>query len=366
MSGIALAEVDTPAFIVDLPILSANIERIARSATAAGLQVRPHIKAHKTPEIARMQLEAGAVGVTAAKVSEAEAMIDAGITDVFIANEIVGEQKLRRLARLFERGYLSVACDSAAVARGYSDVFADEGLELDVVIEVDIGAHRCGVPPDKAADLAASVADLPSLNTVGVMGYASMGYGVKTDDERQSVAAREAKLLADIAGGLRAEGHDVKRISGGCTPTATMYRKGCGLTEIRPGTYVFYDRNQVDLGTVTQDRVSATILATVISKPERGRAIVDAGSKALATQVKQISPGCGWVKGNAGAYINQLNDEHGYLDLAHAERDVAIGEKIEIVPPRVCTALNLYDELYLVKDGRVVDVCRVTGRGKSQ
>jgi D-serine deaminase-like pyridoxal phosphate-dependent protein len=366
MSGIALTEVDTPAFIVDLPRLRANIERVSQSAAEAELEVRPHIKAHKTPEIARMQIAAGAAGVTAAKVGEAEAMIDAGIADVFIANEIVGEQKLRRLARLFERGYLSVACDSTAVARGYSEVFADEGLSLDVVVEVDIGAHRCGVPPEKAGELADAIAELPSLNVVGVMGYASVAYLAKTDQEREAAAAREGKLLADVADDLRSRGHEVRRISGGCTPTATSYRKGCGLTEIRSGTYVFYDMNQVDMGVVTPEDVSATILATVISKPEPGRAILDAGSKAVATQVKQVSPGFGWVKGNAGAYLNQLNDEHGYLDLAEAERDVEIGEKIEIIPPRVCTALNLYDELYLVEDGRVTDVCRVTARGKNQ
>lgn len=366
MSGIALAEIDTPAFIVDLPRLRANIQRVSQSAAEAGLELRPHIKAHKTPEIARMQVDAGAPGVTAAKVSEADAMIDAGIADVFIANEIVGEQKLRRLARLFERGYLSVACDSEAVAQGYSEVFADEGLELDVVIEVDIGAHRCGVPPERAAELAETVGNLPSLNVVGIMGYASTAYQARTDEAREAAAAREGKLLGDVAADLRSQGHAIQRISGGCTPTATMYRKECGLTEIRSGTYVFYDMNQVDLGVVTPDDVSATILATVISKPEPGRAIVDAGSKAMATQVKQLSAGFGWVKGDLGACLNQLNDEHGYLDLGQAEHDVAIGEKIEIIPPRVCTALNLYDELYLVEGGRVVDVCRVTARGKSQ
>ncbi len=361
MSGIALAEIDTPAFIVDLPRLRANIQRVGQSAAEAGLELRPHIKAHKTPEIARMQVDAGAPGVTAAKVSEAEAMIDAGIPDVFIANEVVGEQKLRRLARLFERGYLSVACDSVAVAQGYS-----QSLELDVIVEVDIGAHRCGVPPERTAELADAIGKLPSLNVVGVMGYASTAYQARTDEEREAAAAREGKLLADVAADLRSQGHAIKRVSGGCTPTATAYRKGCGLTEIRSGTYVFYDMNQVDLGVVTPDDISATVLATVISKPEPGRAIVDAGSKAMATQVKQLSAGFGWVKADLGAYLNQLNDEHGYLDLGQAEHDVAIGEKIEIIPPRVCTALNLYDELYLVEDGRVVDVCRVTARGKSQ
>jgi D-serine deaminase-like pyridoxal phosphate-dependent protein len=366
MADPPLDALDTPALVVDLPRLRANIGRVARAAAAAGLELRPHIKAHKTPEIARMQIEAGAAGLTAAKVSEAEAMVDGGMADVFIANEIVGEAKVRRLAGLARRARLSVACDSVAVADGYSSVFADEGLTVEVLIEADIGAHRCGVPPERAAELAAYMARLPGLRIVGVMGYAPMGYAVRTSEEREAAAAEEAGMLAQVAAELASEGHEMRRISGGCTPTATCYLEGCGLTEIRSGTYVFYDMNQVDLGVVGVDDVAATILATVISNPSPGRAIVDAGSKALATQVKPLSPGYGFVKGNRGAVIDQLNDEHGYLSLTSAERDVVIGERIELIPPRVCTALNLYDELYLIEDGGVVERCRVTGRGKSQ
>ncbi len=366
MSGISLHEVDTPAFIVDLPTLRANLARVARAAAEAELELRPHIKAHKTPEIARMQIEAGAAGVTAAKVSEAEAMIRGGMTDVFLANEIVGEQKLRRLAALRDRARLSLACDSVTVAEEYSAVFRDEGLTMDLLIEVDLGAHRCGVAPEQAVELAAEIARLPALNVVGVMGYAPMGYGVKTWDDRNAAAAEEGRLLAQVAADLESHGHEMRRISGGCTPTATCYRKGCGLTEIRSGTYVFYDMNQVDLGVVGVGDVAATILATVISLPSPDRAIVDAGSKALATQIKPISPGYGFVKGNPGAVIDNVNDEHGYLNLAQAEHGVRTGEKIELIPPRVCTALNLYDDLYLVEEGRVAEVCRVTGRGKSQ
>ena len=366
MSRLTLMDVDTPAFIVDLPTLRANLQRIARAAAEAELELRPHIKAHKTPEIARMQIGAGAAGVTAAKVSEAEAMVEGGMADVFIANEIVGEAKLRRLARLCERARVSVACDSLTVAEGYSAVFHSEGLTVDTLIEADIGAHRCGVAPEKAVELANAIAGLPGLRIVGVMGYAPMGYGVKTWEDRDAAAAEEGRVLAGIAAELQSHGHEMRRISGGCTPTATCYRKGCGLTEIRSGTYVFYDMNQVDLGVARVEDVAATILATVISTPGPGRAIVDAGSKALATQIKVISAGFGFVKGDPGAIIDNVNDEHGYLNLTHAERGVRIGDKIELIPPRVCTALNLYDELYLVEEGEVVEVCRVTGRGKSQ
>ena len=174
MATVLLPELDTPALVVDLAVLRANIERVAESARAAALHLRPHIKAHKTPEIARMQLAAGAVGVTAAKVSEAEAMVDGGIEDVFIANEIVGRHKLQRLAELRKRACISVACDSEAVARGYAEWFTDAEDPLEVLLEIDIGAGRCGVPPDGASDLARQVCRFPGLRIIGVMGYAPM------------------------------------------------------------------------------------------------------------------------------------------------------------------------------------------------
>ncbi|MBM3473923.1 MAG: hypothetical protein FJX75_11695 [Armatimonadetes bacterium] len=366
MSSIPLHDIDTPAFLVDLPTLSANIDRVARCAAEAGLQLRPHIKAHKTPEIARLQLAAGAVGVTAAKVGEAEAMVDAGVGDVFIANEIVGESKLRRLASLRERARMSVACDSTPVAEGYAEVFADPTDPLEIILEIDIGAHRCGVPPEGAAKLAAAVADFPGLRIVGIMGYAPMTYGVTTNAEREPLVAAEGRLLSEVAAGLASEGHAMARISGGCTPGATLYRAGCGLTEIRPGTYVFYDMNQVDLGVVGVQDVAATVLSTVISTPGPDRAILDAGSKALATQVKPISAGCGFVKGHPGAVVDVLNDEHGYLNLANSDLRVAVGDKLELIPPRICTAVNLYDELHLVANGELMETCKIAGRGKNR
>jgi D-serine deaminase-like pyridoxal phosphate-dependent protein len=366
MSSIPLHDIDTPAFLVDLPTLRANIDRVAHSAAAAGLQLRPHCKAHKTPEIARLQLAAGAVGVTAAKVGEAEAMVEAGVGDVFIANEIVGESKLRRLAALRERARVSVACDSARVAQGYAEVFTDPADPLEIILEIDIGAHRCGVLPERATEMATAIARFPGLRTVGIMGYAPMTYGVNSNAEREPLVAAEGQLLSEVAARLASEGHAMERISGGCTPGATLYRAGCGLTEIRPGTYVFYDMNQVDLGVVGVGDVAATILSTVISTPQPGRAILDAGSKALATQVKPISAGCGFVKGHPGAVVDVLNDEHGYLSLEDSDLRVAVGDKLELIPPRVCTAVNLYDELHLVENGELVETCRITGRGKSR
>jgi D-serine deaminase-like pyridoxal phosphate-dependent protein len=222
------------------------------------------------------------------------------------------------------------------------------------------------VLPNRAAELASEVGGHRGLRIVGVMGYAPRAYAVATHAEREPLVAEECCLLSEVAAELASQGHAMQRISGGCTPGALLYRAGSGLTEIRPGTYVFYDMNQVDLGVVGVESVSATILSTVISTPVPGRAILDAGSKALATQVKPVSPGCGFVKGHPGAVVDVLNDEHGYLNLEGSDLRVSVGDKLELIPPRVCTALNLYDELHLVEGGQVVETCRVTGRGRNR
>ena len=366
LTGRSIYDLDTPALVVDRRILQRNIARLQQAADAAALELRPHIKAHKTPVIAQMQVAAGAAGVTAAKVSEAEAMADGGMADIFIANEVVGEAKVRRLAALARRVRLSAAVDSVEVAEGYGRVFAEEGLTLEVLLEVDQGAHRCGVPADSAPALAARVAETPGVAMVGVMAYAGPAYQAGSREGMRAAAAEEAGGLAQIAAALRSEGHTMRRISGGCTPTGPLYERGCGLTEIRSGTYVFYDMNQVELGVADVADVAATILATVISVPAPDRVILDAGSKALATQVTPVSPGCGWVLEDLGAVVVKLNDEHGYLDVRRAGRSYQVGDKVQVVPPRLCTALNLYDELHLCEDRVVVERCDVAARGCSQ
>ncbi len=364
--GQPVEQLDTPALLVDRSILQRNIGRMQQAADRADLELRPHIKAHKTPQIAHLQIEAGAAGVTAAKVGEAQAMADGGIEDIFIANQIVGDLKVQRMAALATRVRLSAATDSMAVAEGYARVFAAEGLCLDVLIEIDIGSHRCGVRPEEAPALAAQLAELPGLRLVGIMCYAGHAYRAGSQEAMAEVAAEEGRVMAQVAQRLRADGHQMRRISGGTTPTGPLYRQGCGLTEFRSGTYVFYDMNQVDLGVASMSDVAATILATVVSVPAPDRVILDAGSKGLATQVSPISPGCGWVADDLGAVVRKLNDEHGYLDVRRALRHYQVSDRVQVIVPRICTALNLYDVLYMCEDDVVVDVCPVTGRGKSQ
>ena len=366
LSG-SLADIDTPALIVRRPILEANLRRLQAVADNAGLELRPHIKAHKTPEIAQMQMRLGAKGVTAAKLGEAEVMASAGIQDVFIANQIVGPLKLARLVALARRvPKLSTAVDSVEVARGLSDAFSGAGMTIDVLIEIDAGAGRCGVLAESLLPLAEQVAHLPALKLVGIMAYAARSYQARTPDDRTRAVTEEGAFLAEQAGRLRKAGFPITRISGGSTPTALHYFKGCGLTEIRSGTYCLYDHNQVDLGTIPADCVAASILTQVISVPAADRAICDAGTKSLDQQVSPVTEGYGWTRGEPRVKVWKINDEHGYLDIADLPQRPAVGDRFEIIPPRICTALNLYDEMVILGEGdRVEDTWCIAARGKN-
>jgi D-serine deaminase-like pyridoxal phosphate-dependent protein len=358
-----LAAVDTPALVVDYDLLMANIQRLQTACDAAGLQLRPHIKAHKTPEVAHLQLQAGAVGVTAAKLGEAEVMATAGVPDIFIANQIVGETKLRRLVALARRvPKLSVAVDSLEVAAPMSEALTAAGQTLDILIEVDHGAARCGVPPEETVAFAQALAPLQGLRLVGLMAYAARSY-VGDWEQRRAFCRQEGAELAALAGELRAAGFPITRLSGGSTPAGPCYEPNCGLTEIRSGTYCLNDHNQVDLGTCTRAEVAATVLATVISRPAPDRAILDAGTKALDQQVGKLTAGYGWLLDPPDANVVKINDEHGYLDERGAS--LRVGDKVRIIPPRICTCLNLYDWMVVVQEGRVRDIWRIAARGRN-
>jgi D-serine deaminase-like pyridoxal phosphate-dependent protein len=363
--GHPIEDIDTPALVVDLGVLEANLARQQAACNAAQLEFRPHIKAHKTPEIALMQLRAGAAGVTAAKLGEAEVMASAGIEDIFIANQIVGAPKIARLVALARRvPRLSVAVDSFVGAAQAHEALHAAGLRVDALIEVDTGAGRCGVLPGNLVPFADQLTEYPALRPVGVMAYAGLAYQARGAAAFEKAAAEEGHALAEQARALEREGHKMTRISGGCTPTGPHYKPGCGLTEIRSGTYCLNDYNQVDLGSATVEQVAATVLATVVSHPAADRAIVDAGAKAMGLQASMVSDGFGFVLGRDGGKLTRVNDEHGYLDVGRMTGEVQIGEKLRLIPPRICTALDLYDWMYVVQGNRVVDVWRIAARGR--
>jgi D-serine deaminase-like pyridoxal phosphate-dependent protein len=361
-----ISELDTPCLLVDLDRLEANLNRMAQVARAADLQLRPHTKTHKTPQIMRMQLERGAVGITVAKVGEAEVMAEAGATDIFIANQIVGQQKLERLVALAGRVKLSVGVDSAEVAAPISMAGARAGVRIPVLIEIDSGLKRCGVLPEAAVDLARYINTLPGISLVGLFTYGGQVYAARSDNEVAGVAAYECRTMSELASKIAPIAGRELKISGGSTPTSRHYTAECGLTEIRPGTYVFNDRTQIDRWAAKPGDCALTVLATVVSTPEAGRAVLDAGGKALAADLAPESSGHGMLKEDNAAVLVKLNEEHGFLDLSQASVKLRVGDKVQVIPNHSCVVANLFDEMVAVRGGEMVERWPVAARGKLQ
>ena len=362
-------ELDTPALILDLDKLTDNIQRMAKFADENKVKVRPHIKTHKCPEIAKRQIEAGAIGVTVAKLGEAEVMANAGINDIFVAYPIVGQQKIKRLVSLAKRVRMSVIIDSLEAALPISDAFKNAGLKLDCVIKIDSGLGRCGVQPGQAAvELAKKVVDLPGFNLRGISTHAGQVYGTKNQEERLRVGIHEGKVMADTARLLEEAGIPVEVVSVGSTPTVTISGEVPGVTEIRPGNYVFNDMMQVVLGSAELSQVSLSVLCRVISHPTADRALIDGGSKTFGLDVGGhgigLLNGYGYIKGKDDIVINRLSEEHGFLKLKPGGSDVAINDLIEIIPNHACTVINNFKQIAVVSEGAVKEFWSVAAQGQ--
>ena len=343
-------DLETPAPVVDLDRLEHNLSRWQERCDELGLKNRPHIKTHKCTEIARRQAALGAAGVTCQTMGEAETMADAGLNDLLIATYVLGERKLARLARLLERAGVTVAVDDAAALPGLDHAAAAAGSELRVLVECDTGLGRTGVAdPEAAAALAEAIGGFASLRFGGYMTYPSPPGATE-------FLARAVELAEQR--GLPAE-----TVSAGGTPT--MWSAGelqPTVTEYRAGTYAFHDRATVAWGAATLDEVALTVCATVVSRPAHDRAILDAGSKALSSDLSQ-EDGFGLVLEAPSSTLVKLNEEHGYLELAGGD-DLELGQQVRIVPNHACVVANLFAELTLVCDGAVTGTWPVDARGR--
>ena len=347
-------DIDTPAVLVDLDRVEANLARAQSFADGLGLVLRPHVKTHKLPRLARAQVALGAVGVTCQKLGEAEAMADAGIADIFLPYNILGAAKLDRLAALNGRVTLSVTADSLWTVAGYADRFGPQA-PLTVLVECDTGMGRCGVTsPCATVALAGAIAAAGGLRFGGLMTYPPRGQGKRTNDW-----LKEAKSL------LEAAGHAVSVISTGGTPGLFAAGEMSVATEYRPGTYIYSDRMQVGWGHGTLEDCALTVKATVVSRPEPDRAVIDAGSKALAADLSE-APGHGHVVEYPGAILARLSEEHGVLDLTACSARPEIGEAVRIVPNHACVVSNLFDRVHLIRGTTVEEVADVTSRGALQ
>src|SRR5258706_1389975 len=363
MIGLSLEELSTPAVLVDLEVLERNGRRMAARAQAAGVRLRPHAKTHKSAEIAGMQRAAGASGLTLAKTSEAEVFVAAGFDDLFLAYPVVGRDKGRRLLALSDRARIAVGVDSKEGGQTLAGVFQEAGRKLDVLIKVDVGTHRVGVAPERAIDLARAITDLPGLRLRGLFAHAGHGYAAESPDAVGRVAQDEGETLSRVAAELRAAGLPVEEVSVGSTPTAARAMTVPGVTECRPGNYVFNDASQAGLGTCGIEDCALTILATVVSVPARDRAVVDAGSKTLSSDPLRPRPGGhGWILGRKSR-LQRLSEEHGAIDVEAGEV-FRVGERVRILPNHTCVVANLHDEMLGLRGDRVEAVLGVTARGR--
>lgn len=363
------SELDTPALIVDIDKLKHNIADMADFAASQGIQLRPHAKTHKTPQIGVLQLEAGAVGLTVAKLSEAEVFIEAGCREILVAYPLVGESKHRRLVELCQRADITTVVDHPDIAAELSRSMSAAGLELPVMVEVDTGLARCGVQPGAPArELAHHIARLPGLRFAGLLTHEGHAQLAGAPDQVRATGLSAGQMMAETAELIRKSGLEVPIISVGLTATAKITATVAGVTETRPGIYVFYDRSEVLHRVVPPERCAATVLATVATRPTADRIILDAGTKALTSDRAGVSPpvaGHGIVLDHPDWEVRSLSEEHGATSIP-ADDPVKIGERVEIIPNHICPVINLFDSMTITQGERVIDQWAVGARGKSQ
>lgn len=345
-------QIETPAAVVDLDILQTNIARFQRYTDEHGIANRPHIKTHKIPEIAHMQMDAGAAGITCQKIGEAEVMVQSGIKDIFIPYNILGESKLERLMHLARRATISVTADSETTVRGLAAAARRSQQNLPVLVEFDSGMGRCGVQtPEEAATLARLIAGAEGLRFGGLMTY-------PTSPAVVEFARATSALLAP-------DGIAVERVSGGGTPQMWHAHEYPDVTEHRAGMYIFGDRYTVASGALSFDDCSFRVLATVVSRPTADRGILDGGSKTFSSDILGME-GFGLIREYPEARIYALSEEHGFVDFSGCATKPAVGERVSVIVNHCCPVANLFNELIGIRNDRVEIVWPVAARGALQ
>jgi D-serine deaminase-like pyridoxal phosphate-dependent protein len=359
------ADLDTPALVIDLDIMERNLCRVAGYAREHGLRLRPHTKTHKIPALARRQLSLGAAGLTVAKVGEAEVMVETVTPELLVAYPVIGQAKLERLMAVAGRTNVTVALDSIYAARQLSDAARAARLTLGVLAEVDVGLGRVGVTPGpELVEFAQTLETLPGLRFEGLEFYP--GHIRRLDEAGLAAIGRLDALLGEVLSGLRRAGIEPRIVSGGSTPALYHSHAISGMNEIRPGTYIFNDRNTVLSGACGWEDCAASILVTVVSTARPGQAIVDGGSKTFSSDrlstTDEVS--FGRVVDAPAAVFTRMNEEHGFLDIREAGVRFAPGDRLRIIPNHICTAVNLHEAVYGVRNGEVEQSWVVEARGK--
>ena len=348
-----IGELDTPALVADLDVVTRNVARMQARCDSLGLRLRPHIKTHKLPAIAHLQVRTGAVGIACQKLGEAEVMAAAGLRDILLTYPLVGARKARRFAALAREVTMAAVGDSAVVPRGLSVALEEAGAQADFLVECDTGYGRTGVQtPEAAAELAVLADGLPGLRFAGFMTYPTM--------------PESGEWLTTAVDAAAARGLEATWISGGGTPAARWEatRHAPVLTEVRAGTYAYNDRMCLADGSAEVADCALHVLATVVSRPTADRAILDAGTKALTSDTMPGLDGYGRLLEYPEARVPQLNEEHGYVDLTACEGRPEVGEMVTVIPNHACGTTNMFDEVVAHRGGEVVAVWPLAARGK--
>jgi len=345
-------ELDTPVPIVRLDIVEDNLARMQAYCDRHGLRLRPHIKTHKVIALAKRQMELGAVGITCQKLGEAEVMADAGVDDILLSYPLIGKIKAQRLAALARRIKLTVAVDSENGISTIAEAARLARAPIDVLVEFESGGERTGVQtPAEAVAMAKAIRLVELLRFKGLMTY--------------PISPKTAPFVRETRTLLEREGIELEIVSGGGTPGAYSAHAVENLTELRVGTYIYNDRTIVGLTSEPQESCALRVLATVVSRPTEDRAIIDAGSKTLSSDLVPATVGSGYglIEEYPCATIVRLNEEHGIVDLSRSERKPKIGERLTIVPNHVCVVSNLHDEIYVTENGAEFTPWSVAARG---
>ena len=355
----------------------ANIDRMQEAADRRGIRVRPHTKTHKSPIVARWQIDRGAIGICCAKLGEAEVFAAAGFTDIRLPYPIQPSNAPRVLA-LLQRTDLSFIVDHLQVARGWSDAMSAAGRTVDVLVKVDVGFHRCGIAPDPqtGTDFIAAVAALPGLRLRGVLAHAGQAYHASSEDELRAIAEHEAALLRALVEDARGRNIHLDALSAGAPPTARFSLQQDGLTEYRAGNYVYFDRTQVGLGAATLDDCALTVIATVVSRPADDRLILDSGSKTLTSDgARGFSPlpGHGAIfrdlrmpagqRPEENLIVERLSEEHATVRVAGRGTPLQPGDRVRIIPNHSCVVSNLVDQAWITDGEAVLEAMPIAARG---
>lgn len=358
------ASFDTPTAVVLLDACVRNARRMTEGLAAHGIAHRPHIKAHKSVRLAQMQRDAGARGITCAKVSEAQVMADAGFGDIFVANQVIGPQKCERLAALNRRATVACAVDSAHGVAQLADAAEKQGVTVPVMIELDTGAARCGTTLQEGLGLARLISQSPRLALRGLMGYSGGAYGRREERDIRAACLAERDLLLAARDAFAAQGFTGLLTSTGSSLTARLPQWMAGIDEARAGNYLFNDRAALNGGLCAEADCALLVVATITSVPAPGRFVIDAGSKSLSSDPALFSEGYGQAAGSPGTVVYKLNEEHGYVRHG-ADFAPRVGMQVAFIPNHACVVPNLFGEMTGLSGGALSPI-GVEARGKSQ